>query len=161
MKKNVEQVDKKSHSFLIHGVYQLIFTTCKRSLGQGNIFTSVCQEFCSVGRCYPSMHCRWYPSMPCSRSPGGSAPGGCLLQGVCSGGVCSWEGGCLLRGVCSWGGAWWRPPWDGYCCGRYASYWNAFLLSPVFPLEPSPDMGARAGRTPLTLAPPAVKPLVA
>ena len=20
--------------------------------------------------CYPSMHCRWYPSMPCSRSPG-------------------------------------------------------------------------------------------
>ena len=23
------------------------------------------------GRGYPSMHCRWYPSMPCSRSPGG------------------------------------------------------------------------------------------
>ena len=22
------------------------------------------------GGCYPSMHCRWYPSMPCSRSPG-------------------------------------------------------------------------------------------
>ena len=21
------------------------------------------------------------------------------------------------------------PPADGYCCGRYASYWNAFLLS--------------------------------
>ena len=20
------------------------------------------------------------------------------------------------------------PPADGYCCGRYASYWNAFLL---------------------------------
>ena len=20
------------------------------------------------------------------------------------------------------------PPGDGYCCGRYASYWNAFLL---------------------------------
>ena len=27
-------------------------------------------------------------------------------------------------GVC----ALWRPPPDGYCCGRYASYWNAFLL---------------------------------
>ena len=31
------------------------------------------------------------------------------------------------------GGRWsqgvWRPPRDGYCCGRYASYWNAFLLS--------------------------------
>ena len=26
--------------------------------------------------------------------------------------------------------AWWRPPPppDGYCCGRYASYWNAFLF---------------------------------
>ena len=23
------------------------------------------------------------------------------------------------------------PPADGYCCGRYASYWNAFLLSLV------------------------------
>ena len=23
------------------------------------------------GGCYPSMHCRWYPSMPCSRSRGG------------------------------------------------------------------------------------------
>ena len=23
------------------------------------------------------------------------------------------------------------PPADGYCCGRYASYWNAFLLSTV------------------------------
>ena len=21
------------------------------------------------------------------------------------------------------------PPADGYCCGRYASYWNAFLLT--------------------------------
>ena len=31
-----------------------------------------------IGGCYPSMHCRWYPSMPCSR---GSAPGGCLLRG--------------------------------------------------------------------------------
>ena len=26
------------------------------------------------GGCYPSMHCRWYPSMPCSRSPGGWYP---------------------------------------------------------------------------------------
>ena len=45
----------------------------------------------STGGCYPSMHCRWYPSMPCSRSPGGmpgpggvpgprgSGPGGCGL----------------------------------------------------------------------------------
>ena len=24
------------------------------------------------------------------------------------------------------------PPADGYCCGRYASYWNALLLLPEF-----------------------------
>ena len=24
-------------------------------------------EFCPQGGCYPSMHCRWYPSMSCSR----------------------------------------------------------------------------------------------
>ena len=50
-----------------------------------------------------------YPSMPCSRSRGGgvcswgvSAPVGCMLLGVCSGGggVCSQEGGvCSRRGV--------------------------------------------------------------
>ena len=43
-------------------------------------------------------------------APGGCAPGGCLVPG----------------GLPAPGGAWWRPP--GYCCGRYTSYWNAFLL---------------------------------
>ena len=31
--------------------------------------------------------------------------------------------GCASRGVCLV-----ETPLDGYCCGRYASYWNAFLL---------------------------------
>ena len=62
--------------------------------------------------------------------PGGSGPrgvpgsGGCLVP----------EGGCLILGglVLGGGGAWSQgclvesPP-DGYCCGQYASYWNAFL----------------------------------
>ena len=69
-------------------------------LGQGYVFTCVCDSVHSGG-CYPSMHCRWYPSMPCSRSGGcypsmhckwypnmlcsrtpggGSAPGGCLVE---------------------------------------------------------------------------------
>ena len=63
------------------------------------------------------------------------------LQQVSRGGACSREGACLLlggclllgvpapwRGACSWGVE--ETPWpaDGYCCGRYASYWNAFLL---------------------------------
>ena len=52
----------------------IIITTHKRSLGQGNIFRSMCQEFCPQGEgWYPSMPCRWYPSMPC-RSPGGWYP---------------------------------------------------------------------------------------
>ena len=79
-----------------------------------------------------------------------AGPGGCLLPGVCvsgPGGVCSRQvsaprgvsapgvsapGGCVCsrgstRGVVPGG----DPP-DGYCCGRYASYWNAFLLSKSF-----------------------------
>ena len=40
--------------------------------------------------------------------PGVPAPRGCLVPG-----------GCLVE----------TPPRrDGYCCGRYASYWNAFLF---------------------------------
>ena len=66
-----------------------IFTACKRSLGQGNIFTPACH---SVHR-------------------GGLLLGGCLVPG----GLLS--GRCLVE----------TPP-DGYCCGRYASYWNAFLF---------------------------------
>ena len=59
----------------------------------------------------------------CSREV--SAPGG-----VCSvGGVCS--GGCLLCTEAA------PPGRDDYCCGRYASYWNAFLYS--FTLEATCD----------------------
>ena len=47
-----------------------IFTARKQSLGQGNIFIGVCQEFCSQG-------------------------GGCLLRGVSARG----DGVCF-RGVC-------------------------------------------------------------
>ena len=72
-------------------IFTTIFTTRKRSLGQGNIFTSVCQEFCSQGGG------AW--------SQGGASSGGAWSRGVCSGGVCF--GGCLvLGGVCSQGGAW-------------------------------------------------------
>ena len=42
-----------------------------------------------------------------------SGPGGCLVPGGSGPG-----GGCLVE-----------TPLDGYCCGRYASYWNAFLFS--------------------------------
>ena len=46
-------------------------------------------------------------------APWGSAPGG----DACSGGVPAPGGGCLPLKA------------DGYCCGRFASYWNAFLFA--------------------------------
>ena len=74
--------------------------------------------------------------------------GWCLLP---EGGACS-GGGCLLlpggrrsspREVpAPWGGRvpalvrggvfCCMPPPDGYCCGRYASYWNAFFSHKIF-----------------------------
>ena len=67
--------------------------------------------------------------------PGGSPPGDAWSQG----GAWSWgvsaPGGYLFRGMsvprgvgisaCTEADP---PGRDGYCCGRYASYWNAFLL---------------------------------
>ena len=53
---------------------------------------------------------------------GVSDPGGVWLRGVCS----RWGGGVWSRGSGPGGG--WDPNRDGYCYGRYASYWNAFLL---------------------------------
>ena len=118
--------------------------------------------------CYPSMHCRWYPSMPCSRSPGGSAPGEVPGPGGSApGGRGSAGGGgvvavafCCGLLLCPSGvvafcpprrpyqkatfnqkattpeghnsGLVETPPLEGYCCRRYASYWNAFLLGNVF-----------------------------
>ena len=72
-----------------------IFTARKRSLGQGNIFIGVCQEFCS-------------------RGGGVSGAGGVSdgpLGGSSRGGVCS--GGCLVpEGICSRGGGGWVPGGD-------------------------------------------------
>ena len=86
----------------------------------------------------------------CVPGPGGGA-WCCRGRGVC---LVLWGGGGLLphprgvcvwsRGVCawSWGGvgipacteAATLPGRDGYCCGRYASYWNAFLFDLLYKL---------------------------
>ena len=56
--------------------------------------------------------------------PGGSVVQGCLLWGWGSG-PGGWGSG--PRGIPAYTKA--DPPLrDWYCCGRYASYWNAFLL---------------------------------
>ena len=93
-----------------------IFTARKRSLGQGNIFTSVCQELCSQGAA--SSRGVWSGESLLSgvSFPGGSGPRGFW---------CLFPGGCLLLE----GAGLVETPRDGYFCGRYASYWNAFLLS--------------------------------
>ena len=59
------------------------------TLRKGNVFTSVCQSFCSRGRVpAPDWQCML------GYTPGRHTP----------------------------------TPADSYCCRRYASYWNAFLL---------------------------------
>ena len=85
--------------------------------------------------CYSSMHCKWHHSMPCSRSSGG----GVVSQhaqgvsrptpGVGSPGPHQGEGGSPGPHP-EWGvsqHALRQTPLDGYCCGRYPSYWNEFL----------------------------------
>ena len=104
-----------------------VFLPPATKLRQGNVFTPICQSFCSQG----GMHgwgCAWQ---------GGSCGGGVCDQGVCvwSEGMHGW--GCALRGgmhggdVHDRGHAWqggMRGRRDGHCSRRYASYWNAFLL---------------------------------
>ena len=82
---------------LVNLLYNFI-TAHKQSLGQGNIFIGVCQEFCSQGACLVL--------------GGVQGPGGAWSRGG------AWSGGvCLVWGVPGTGGvhgprrgAWWRPP---------------------------------------------------
>ena len=100
-------------------------------LGQGYIFTGMCD----------SVHRGGVPGL------GGMVLGGCMVLG---GVVGAWSRGvhgagvgiCLVQGVCAWssrgvpGPGGHTPqahtPRDGYCCGRYASYWNAFLFLEIY-----------------------------
>ena len=101
----------KQRTLIDRGIYpsrpfdlNLVITTHKRSLGQGNVFfTPVCHSVHGGGR-----------SASCL---GGLHPGG----GVC------------IRG----NGGGWADPLTEQCrirsiSGRYASYWNAFILSFLF-----------------------------
>ena len=66
---------------------RLIFTA-RNEVGGKVMFLHVC-VILFTGGCHPSMHCRWYPSMPYSRGvpgPRGEVWSGGGL-GVCSGGV--------------------------------------------------------------------------
>ena len=141
----------------------LIITARKRSLGQGNIFASVCH---SVHRGSASVHAGIHPPPPPRRPPTqgdpppGPHPGG-KLRGIRSRPTPKGEiegdqiqahtqGGNSrgsdpgphprgkFRGIRqvlaniqvgnSGGSGAEPPPPDDYCCRRYTSYWNAFLL---------------------------------
>ena len=107
---------------------------------KGYVFTHVCHSVHGGGGAIPACIADDIPaclaaggvcSLGGAWSWGGSAPGvGCLVSGgAFSGGSALGvpvPGGLLHVG----GGGVWRPPpkADGYCCRRYASYWNAFLF---------------------------------
>ena len=97
-----------------------IFTARKRSLGQVNIFTGV---FLSTGG-YIWSGGAWSWGVPGPGEKGVWSWGGCLIPG----------GKCLILGRCLVPGGLVGPPPDGYCCGQYVSYWNAFLSKQVFSL---------------------------
>ena len=82
--------------------FPAIFTARKRSLGQGNIFRSVCQDFCPQGGAW---------------SWGGAWSGGCLVPGGCLvlGGLQSHNQGEELRGI------WSRPTTKGKAQGDLVS----------------------------------------
>ena len=124
-----------------------IITARKRSLGQGNIFIGMCQEFCSQeggvwsrgvsgpGGCL--LHGGSAPggllpglSAPGMSALGVSAPGGvCSQGGVCSGGcVCSWGGVSAPGDVCSGGCLVEIPPMDTAAAGTHPTGMHSCLI---------------------------------
>ena len=102
-------------------------------LWKGNVFTPVCQSFCSQGgvclsACWDT-HTHTHTHTPPGRHPPGRHPLGRQPWADIPLGRHP-PAQCML-------GYTHTPPslpsacWDrhGYCCGRYASYWNAFLFN--------------------------------
>ena len=108
----------------IFGLARSFFITArKRSLGQGNIFTSVCHSVHRRGvRARGGVHVG-----VCVHAWGTCVVGGVHARGcACLGGA--WQGACVV-GVCmarEKGSV--RGRKDGHCSGVYASNWNAFLF---------------------------------
>ena len=99
-------------------------------LRKGNVFTSVCQEFCQQGGCVcqtptpaprqadtPPVDIPWQANTPPpTDTPLGRHPS-------------PWQADTPLGR---------HPlPADGYCSGRYASYWHAFLCFTCFQIKNS------------------------
>ena len=114
------------HCSVINCSCPCFFTARKRSLGQGNIFRSVCKSFCSEGGlCMMSLPV-WY-LVPCFFSlQGVCVPGPMFLLGnLCLGALC--PGALCPGGLCRE-----IPPLRNKKSRRYAYYWNAFLCLWLF-----------------------------
>ena len=136
-------------SFLIS-----LITACKRSMGQGNIFTRMCHSVHGGGAFVVAWGWGGGAFVVAGGHawlPGGHAwLGGCMVAMDMCGcwGACMVDGGAWLPWTCVVAGGmygWWRcmvvggvHGWWGGCVGyneirsmsgRYASYWNAFLLN--------------------------------
>ena len=138
----------------------LIFTARKRSLGQGNIFAYVWHSVhrrgsdipaCLAGlrghgipACLASFHTHtqggswgvWPGGVSRPTPKGVSRPTSGGLQAHTQGGLQAHTHGGLQahtwgRGIPACTEADTLPA-DGYCCGRYASYWNTFLFYNIF-----------------------------
>ena len=152
-KNNIGSHKEKNSRLQQHPV---VFTARKRSLGQGNIFTPVCHSVhggggvrgcsrgggvrgCSGGACMCG----------CSGGACMVARGACMVaRGLCMvapGGLCMVAPGGREACMVALGGHVWLLPGGGMggirrdteirsMSGRYASYWNAFLLNTVFTL---------------------------
>ena len=131
--------------------YKELFLLPATKLRQDNIFRSVCQEFCSQGGS-PGPHPGGRLGVWRRESPGPHPVG--RLVGLAGGSPCPHLGGVskptprgmgvfrpTARGCLQAQAQGCIPacteadppaPADGYCCGRYASYSNAFLFTDEF-----------------------------
>ena len=162
----------RNYEFDNFHIKYFLFLPPATKLGQGYVFMRVCDSvllFTGEGVWYPSMPCRsrglWYQSMPC-RSPGPHPRG--KLRGLAWGvsrptSRGSWGvwpgvsrptlGGGLqahTRGRVYQHALIQTPSADGYCCGQYASYWNAFLsdiIFPDWPKIPGPRLSGKISQT--------------
>ena len=100
---------KRKYMIGFHVSYSLmckffIVTFPQLLLRKGNVFTPVCQSFCSLGGCLPQ--CMLGYTHPLVDTPWADTPGADATP--------------------PWADTP-HPPAEGHCRGRYASYWNAFL----------------------------------
>ena len=107
-------------------MYGTYYYRPQQHLQKGNVFTSMCEEFCPGG----GVH-----------GKGGVHSGGHVWQGGMCGRGHVWQGACMaggmhgrwacMTGECAWQGC----AWQGEACvagemttGVDTSYWNAFLV---------------------------------